>query len=161
MYNWADMILSEYRLVGQDAAEFDFRDFRGAKLERLRRGAKLTTSGSRDEALLEYTVGGDAAEPSIPSSPRLDAIDINNTSLWPSNAPSLHTMPSHTLNMVAEQEMDRNEDPAEKYWEIHQGREVNQGFPLGWPWPSLFEESGTSVYQTGDPATFWSQLQWV
>ncbi|KAJ5818358.1 hypothetical protein N7474_003949 [Penicillium riverlandense] len=153
------MIYSEYRLVGQDAAEFDFRDFRGAKLERLRRGAKLTTSGSRDEALLEYTEGGDAAEPSMPSSPRLDAIDVDNTSLWPSNAPSLHTIPSHALNMVAEQNVDGNGDPAEKYWEVHQGRQVEQEFPLDCPWPWLFEESGTSVYQTGDPVTFWSQLQ--
>lgn len=158
MYDLAHMIQSEYRLIGQDAAEYDFRDFRWAKLERLRRGAKSTTSGSRDEALLEYTAGGDAAEPSMPSSPRLDAIDINNASLWPSNALSFHTMPSHSLDMIAEQNVDGSGDPAEKYWD-HHGSHNDQAFPLDWPWPWLFEESGTSVYQTGDPATFWSQLQ--
>ncbi|KAH8810671.1 hypothetical protein F5884DRAFT_780061 [Xylogone sp. PMI_703] len=68
---------SEYRLVGQDAAEYDFRDFRWAKLERLRRGARLSTNAAHDEALLEYKVGGETASPSAAPSPRLDAMDVH------------------------------------------------------------------------------------
>lgn len=118
----------------------------------------MTMNGSRDEALLEYTVGGDAAEPSMPSSPRLDATEINNNSLWPSNASSFDTMPSQVLNMAVDQNGINIEDTAEQYSSFHH-RDLEQESPLDWPWPWLFEETGASVYQTGDPAIFWSQLQ--
>ncbi|KAL4922077.1 hypothetical protein BDW62DRAFT_217909, partial [Aspergillus aurantiobrunneus] len=54
------VIHSKHPLVGQDDAEFDFRDFRGAKLERLNKRARppaddtITTTG--DEVLLDDSI---------------------------------------------------------------------------------------------------------
>lgn len=62
--DWAGYIISEYRILGQETAELDFREFRWAKMERLRRGAKYSANTNRDEDLLEYNVGRDTAAPS-------------------------------------------------------------------------------------------------
>ncbi|KAK7222803.1 hypothetical protein V2G26_010806 [Clonostachys chloroleuca] len=62
---------SEYRILCQETAELDFREFRWAKIERLRRGAKYSANTNRDEDLLEYNVGGDTATPSAAPSPKL------------------------------------------------------------------------------------------
>ncbi|KAL1406150.1 hypothetical protein Q8F55_007834 [Vanrija albida] len=47
---------AEYRMVGTDEAEFNFRDFRFAKMERQRRGVAdpRSTSALQPESLLEY-----------------------------------------------------------------------------------------------------------
>ncbi|CAI6039471.1 unnamed protein product, partial [Clonostachys chloroleuca] len=62
--DWAGYIISEYRILGQETAELDFREFRWAKIERLRRGAKYSANTNRDEDLREYNVGRDTAAPS-------------------------------------------------------------------------------------------------
>ncbi|KAL1862597.1 hypothetical protein VTK73DRAFT_6733, partial [Phialemonium thermophilum] len=72
-----DAFYSEYRLVGQDAAEYDFRDFRWAKLERLKRSVRPTDDMVRDESLLECR-GDDSAAMSTAPSPRLDAADVRS-----------------------------------------------------------------------------------
>ncbi|KAF3395488.1 hypothetical protein DPV78_009190 [Talaromyces pinophilus] len=88
--------LNEYHhLVGQETDEYDFRDFRWAKLERLRRAPWIAANATHDEALLEDKSGGvetavtqDGYDSRIPSpSPRLDAMYVENNPLsYASNA---------------------------------------------------------------------------
>lgn len=145
--------------MGQDAAEYDFRDFRWAKLERLRRGARPAVNMARDEALLEYNVGEETAAPSEVSSPRLDAIDVNNAWRQPSaTTPSVSSVPSNTIEMSESQsiggvDMAQNEQP----WGFTQSEDRNQIFPMDWSW--LLGESSHPGFQTGDPTVFWNQLQ--
>lgn len=150
---------SEYRLVGQDAAEYDFSDFRWAKLERLRRGAKSSAIANRNEALLEHSVGGEAVGQFATSSPRLDALDMTDTLTWPSNTPPLHVTSSHSIMTSNVPDVAGVEEIStlQQYLESEQQLNSDQGFSLDWPW--LSEESESTVYQTGDPVDFWSQLQ--
>lgn len=82
--------LNEYHhLVGQETDEFDFRDFRWAKLERLRRAPWIAANAAHDEALLEDKSGGvdsvatqDGYDSRVHSpSPRLDAMYIESNPL--------------------------------------------------------------------------------
>lgn len=134
------IITSEYRLVGQDPAEYDFRDFRWAKLERLRRqGIKSSVNGARDESLLEYGVNEEIVATPWTSSPRLDALDVNV---------SLTSASSERFDSAESGEGSQNTRNTED--------NSDQDLLLGWPW--LLEDSSSLVYQTGDPVTFWSQL---
>ncbi|KAH8880769.1 hypothetical protein GQ53DRAFT_703263, partial [Thozetella sp. PMI_491] len=63
-------------LERQDAAEYDFVDFRWAKLERIRQGGRSSPPLTRDEALLEFQGDTEEALDSTTSSPRLDAQDV-------------------------------------------------------------------------------------
>lgn len=156
-----NLVRSEYRLVGQDAAEYDFRDFRWAKLERLRRGARSAVNMARDEALLEYKVGGETAAPSAVSSPRLDAMDVSNAIARPSATQSLPSAPSSALDLPEAQSINGIglAQTAQAWEELAEPENVNQEFPLDWSW--LLGESGHLGSQTGDPMTFWSQLQQI
>lgn len=101
--------------------------------------------------LLEYRIDGDTATHTVAPSPRLDAIDVNSALGW---SPTGQTVPSTTSHML----------------DLREGNGLTAGSPeltrseyglmdepsLDWPW--LLDESGPSVYQTGDPETFWSQL---
>lgn len=156
-----DAFRSEYRLVGQEDAEYDFRDFRWAKLERLRRGARSSVSMARDEALLEYKVGAETAAPTAISSPRLDAMDVRRGPDRPSETLSIpaaeyESLESHSRPAVVMDEMAQ--DP-----QLFGGPDVfdnlNQDFPLDWTW--LLGESGPPGRQSGDPAIFWNQLQQI
>ena len=66
----------DYRLVGQEGAEYDFRDFRWAKLERVSRDVNSSTTMPRDEVLLEsranVEIQGQVATPA----PRLDRTEV-------------------------------------------------------------------------------------
>lgn len=150
---------SEYRLVGQDVAEYDFRDFRWAKLERLRRGARSSTNAARDEALLEYKVRGETATPSAPPSPRLDAMDVRNTLARPSAAPLQPPEPSNNLEFPELQRPDENifTHTLQPWWGLSEPENANQVFTHDWSW--LLDESGHPGYQNGDPTQFWSQLE--
>lgn len=151
---------SEYRLIGQDAAEYDFRDFRWAKLERLRRGARSSTSMARDEALLEYKVGGETAAPSAAPSPRLDAVDINSTFAQPAVVTkSLTFLPSSGLDLRAEESIEAVDlaQTDQPWLGLAEPESDSQLQSLDWSW--LLGESGYPGYQTGDPNIFWSQLQ--
>ncbi|OOQ81716.1 hypothetical protein PEBR_42865 [Penicillium brasilianum] len=143
---------SGYRLVGQDLAEFDFRDFRWAKVERIRRGAPSAATGGGDEVLLEYRVDGDTAAHTVAPSPRLDAIDVNSALGWSPLVQSAPSAVSHTMGLSEGPRLDDHglESTRSEYGLLDEPS-------LDWPW--LLEESGLSVYQTGDPETFWSQLE--
>lgn len=61
---------AEYRMVGTDEAEFNFRDFRFAKMERQRRGVAdpHSTQSMQPESLLEYPDADTVS--ALPQSPR-------------------------------------------------------------------------------------------
>jgi hypothetical protein len=64
------MVWREYPFVGQDVAEYDFRDFRWQKQERYRRTGRLTMTAA--DALVDLGIGTGAitAPSSRPTSPR-------------------------------------------------------------------------------------------
>ncbi|KAI1459665.1 hypothetical protein F4805DRAFT_455463 [Annulohypoxylon moriforme] len=150
--------LSEYQLVGQDPAEYDFRDFRWAKLERIRRGAWPSTNIACDEALLEYKVSGETAAPSAVSSPRLDAMDVHNVLTRPSATQSPAPIPSDLQNLpqVHSAHEVGSARTAQPWWGLAEPQNANSVLPLDWSW--LLGESEHPGNQTGDPTTFWSQL---
>ncbi|KAJ5648789.1 hypothetical protein N7490_005161 [Penicillium lividum] len=156
-----DKFFSEYRIVGQDAAEYEFRDFRWAKLERLFRGAKSSVHSNSDEALLEYRTGAEAVVPLSASSPQLDAMDVK-ISLPPSAAAGSHPTPLDIWSPPVLQNINASgvDHTLGSFWGV--GETDAQIYPhpdhsLDWTW--LLEESGHSGYQYGDPTAFWSQLQ--
>jgi hypothetical protein len=148
---------SEYRMVGQDPAEYDFRDFRSAKLERVRRGAGLSTHAAHDEALLEYRTSREASPPSSASSPRLDALDIRNAlAHHPTQAPPFAT--SDAINVpettpLAGEEMQLVEQP---FWGFAQSGNPDEAFSLDCSW--LLDESELPWQQPGDLTRSFSQL---
>jgi hypothetical protein len=160
--NCAGDNISEYRILGQDTAELDFREFRWAKIERLRRGAKYSANTNRDEDLLEYNVGGDTAAPSAAPSPKLDAIDVSSSMRRSSAAPvpAFTGLPSTSHDVSEPHPMDPSAvaqvDPK---WTIppNMSTENGQAFPLDWAW--LLEQPGHQWDETGDPTFFWNQLQ--
>ncbi|ETI27801.1 hypothetical protein G647_00250 [Cladophialophora carrionii CBS 160.54] len=133
----------EYRLVGKDAAEYDFRDFRWAKLERLRRGARSSTNIARDEALLEYSVDTETAPPSAAASPRLDAMDVRNAlPRLPATQTLQSSAPSDALNLP---EIQGIQGPGmapspQPWWGLAEPENVDQVFSLDWSW--FLDESG-------------------
>ncbi|KAJ5692592.1 hypothetical protein N7462_002015 [Penicillium macrosclerotiorum] len=147
---------SEYRLVGQDPAEYDFRDFRWAKLERIRRGARTVANNEgRNEALLEYQVDGEVTDQLVAPSPRLDAMDVNSAVNISCSSVS---QSSHGLGLsLSTGASGSSNNTAMSAWHSPGPESQGQEFSFDWLW--LLEESGQSIYQTGDPVTFWSQLQ--
>ncbi|CAH0057908.1 unnamed protein product, partial [Clonostachys solani] len=152
----------EYQILGQETAELDFREFRWAKIERLRRGAKYSANTNRDEDLLEYDVGGDTAAPSAAPSPRLDAIDVSSSMRRSSAAPlpPFTSLPSTSHDVPEPHPMDPSAvaqvDPKWAF-PANMSTENGQAFPLDWSW--LLEEPGHQWDETGDPTFFWNQLQ--
>lgn len=140
--------------MGQDAAEYDFRDFRWAKLERLQQGASSTANMARDEALLEYKVSGETAAPSASSSPVLDAMNVNNSITRhsaPQSIPDRFDLPeTQCINDIV------MGGTAQPWWGLTDSESIDQSFMLDWS--GLLGESGHPAYQTGDPTMFWSQL---
>ncbi|CAK7199499.1 hypothetical protein SEUCBS139899_002179 [Sporothrix eucalyptigena] len=150
-----DAFYSEYRLVGQEPAEYDFRDFRWAKLERLKRLNAGDTAGSErmvhDEALLEYN--GDNADnnsstdtAAAPFQGPMEATSVptivHSVPPAPDNAVQVSAVPPNSLSLgTAPVNVD--------------------AFALDWAW--LMDEAGgtASVYQTGDPTLFWNQLEQI
>lgn len=120
-------------------------------MERIRRGARSAAIGGGDEVLLEYRVDGDTSAHTVAPSPRLDAIDVNSEFGW---SPTVHSAPSaasHALGLPEGHGMDAGGiDSSREYGLMDEPS-------LDLPW--LLEESGPYVYQTGDPETFWSQLE--
>ncbi|KIW29061.1 hypothetical protein, variant [Cladophialophora immunda] len=155
---------SEYRLVGQDAAEYDFRDFRWAKLERIRRGAESSsTNAARDEALLEYKVGEETtAPPSAAPSPRLDAMDVRNA-LRPPSSSTTTTATAQPLPYAeqANAPLDLSEAQgveagdithiAQPWWGLAQPENADQAFSLDYSW--LLDDSGLPWSQNSGDLT--------
>ena len=124
-------------------------------MERLRRGARTSANVERDEALLEYKVGGETAATSAESSPRLDAMDIDNSDARNATVQSLSAMTPTALELPEAESMNiPNIGPNVDLAEVEVDSQV---FPLDWSW--LLGESGYPGSQTGDPTMFWSQLQ--
>ncbi|KAF5009432.1 hypothetical protein FDECE_4364 [Fusarium decemcellulare] len=149
---------SEHQLVGQDAAEYDFRDFRWAKVERLRRGASSTANMARDEALLEYKEGEETTVPSAMPSPRLDAMDVSHSLGRPSASDPIPADPSPSMDLPDAPNIngDGFEEMAQSRWGFLDTDSANQAFPMDWSW-LLGGESTYPTYQTGDQ-TFWNHM---
>ncbi|KAF4467002.1 Transcription factor [Fusarium albosuccineum] len=149
---------SGHQLVGQDAAEYDFRDFRWAKVGRLRRGASSTANMARDEALLEYKEGEETAVPSAMPSPRLDAMDVSHSLGRPSASDSIPADPSQSMDLRDAPNMsgDGFEEMAQSRWGFLDTDNANHAFPMDWSW-LLGGESTYPTYQTGDQ-TFWNHM---
>ncbi|KAL2681418.1 hypothetical protein Neosp_009029 [[Neocosmospora] mangrovei] len=141
-----DAFRSEHQLVGQDVAEYDFRDFRWAKVERLRRGASSTVNMARDEALLEYREGEEIALTSGMPSPRLDAMDVSQSLNRESvSNPTSTSLPGLTaLPEIQSMGGDGFEEMAQSRWGLLEIDNSNQGMPLDWVWLL----GGESTYQT-------------
>lgn len=133
---------SEYRLIGQEMAEYDFRDFRMAKLERLKRGAKPPdgndTSMAKDEALLEYNLDNNNSEDASVLAENTTGA-VNDQTDMPA-APASQITPS--------------------WWGMaDQNQPVSDGLHVDLSW--LLDESGYTEYQTGDPTIFWNQVNYI
>jgi hypothetical protein len=102
--------------------------------------------------LLEYRVDGDTAAHTVALSPRLDAIDVNSSLGW---SPAVHSAPSSASNALGL--FEGHGLDAGGVESTRSGYGLMDEPSLDWPW--LLEDSGPSVYQTGDPETFWSQLE--
>lgn len=156
----ANATSSEYRLVGLDDAEYDFRDFRWAKLERLRRSAGSSADAARDEALLEYNERTLSGAPSRTQSPLLDAMEVNDAFINESTGASSGTAaPQHDTDALNAPVMEGEligdtVQPTLGFGMESMGPEQTSFFD--WPW--LLDESGQSTFQTGDPDMFWNQI---
>ncbi|KAJ8124794.1 hypothetical protein O1611_g8847 [Lasiodiplodia mahajangana] len=146
---------SEHQQLGEDAAEYDFRDFRWAKLERRRRSLKPpNTRLAGDESLLELKSDGDTGAPSAIPSPRLDAMDVNvalappsNTQTQPSTTPTQPCPPLQSLSFV-ETEIDLTQI-SRSWLQPNDLQNSNDVFSLDWAsW--LLERGGHSEYASGD-----------
>ncbi|KAL1851673.1 hypothetical protein Daus18300_012482 [Diaporthe australafricana] len=141
----------EYRLVGQDAAEYDFRKFSWAKLERASRDANAPASMPRDEVLLECQAK-EATAAELP--PRRDARDITTSAsqpqiLQPSYSSSLDTLYNQGTSIGNELALGYEFQPL---LEQVTSQNLAQEFSLDWStW--LFDGSGTS-WPTSSSATF-------
>ena len=114
---------------------------------------------ARDEALLEYKVDAETVAPSTVSSPRLDAMDVCNAMTRRSAVQSLGSLPSDVLRLADAQSISEvgPTHTGQPWWGLSEPENPNQEFGLDWSW--LSGELGPIEYQTGDPTTFWSQLQ--
>ncbi|KAM0420348.1 hypothetical protein ACHAPT_011890 [Fusarium lateritium] len=142
----SEFVRQLHQLVGQDAAEYDFRDFRWAKVERLRRGASSTANMARDEALLEFKEGGETNVPSAVPSPRLDAMDVNHSVNQASASHPTATGLSELANLPEMQSMggENFEEMVQSRWGPGEMDNAHQGLPLDWLWLL----GGESTYQT-------------
>ena len=96
----------DHNRVGKDVAEYDFRDFQKARLERLDHLARTSsyhvTHPAPDEVLLDDSIGRETPEmPSAPS-PRLDALDIRNNSAVQVPPTGLHSDPNLSTGVNVE-----------------------------------------------------------
>ncbi|KAM0812788.1 putative Transcription factor domain-containing protein [Seiridium cardinale] len=144
----------DYRLVGQEGAEYDFRDFRWAKLERVSRDAITSATMPGDEVLLESQTGVVAGcHLEIPT-PRFDAREIPGSGAPP---PMLHSHDSNDLDTLYGQRTSisnefRVESEFQPLLEQVISENVAQEFSLDWStW--LFDGSGTP-WPTGNSAMF-------
>lgn len=121
----------EYQVVGQDEAEFDFRDFRWAKLERQEKARQPPAGLAGDATLLESQMDGQVT--SIPS---------GSTRVADSSQDSAKPYPTPAIPVV---------DPLLQAMAPSDG--LNQ---VDFSW--LLSEAGSFGAQTGDPAEFWKQI---
>ncbi|ETS85090.1 hypothetical protein PFICI_03115 [Pestalotiopsis fici W106-1] len=140
----------DYRLVGQDGAEYDFREFRWAKLERVSRDVKTSTTMPRDEVLLESRADVEENNHVSTSAPLIES-GTSSSAAEASPALMLQSQNYDGLNTL-------NQGPsisAEQYqpWlEQVIAENLAQEFSLDWStW--LFDGSGTP-WPTGSSAMF-------
>ena len=104
--------------------------------------------------LLEYQIDGDTSGHTVAASPRLDAIDVNGGLGWPPTGHPVPSAASHDLGLSGGRDLGAGciDSTRPEYGLMDEPS-------LDWPW--FLDESGPSVYQTGDPETFWSQLEQI
>lgn len=156
---YANWCLSEYQLVGQEATEYNFHDFRWARLERLRRGTASSANVALDESLLEYNPGGETVVSSRAASPRLEVLDVNHALLKTSSQQPPQSLASINTSQASQQLTSNRMEQADEtlpYQWLSENDAAAQS--LLFDWPQLLGESGHLEQQTGDPTTFWNQL---
>lgn len=146
---------SQYQLAGRDDAEYDFRDFRWAKLERLRRGGWSSANISRDEALLEDGLGDDIDARSAMPSPKLDAMDVNRS--LPEIVEATPIMIATEPSGAATEPMDvqGNSLPSAQsptMWSFPDLDNAEPVLPMDWPW--LLAEPSPFGYLARDSTLF-------
>jgi hypothetical protein len=159
-------LTSEYQFVGQDPTEYDFRDFRMAKLERLRRSGGSIATANRDETLLEFRPADETAAPSSAPSPHLDAMDVSRVLTQPAMIGSTPSMPTAEESATPgmgftdprgfQDMVIPHSSAVHALWGLMEPEASEQVFPLDWS--LLLGESELPGYQTGNPNMFWDQL---
>ncbi|KAL4783593.1 hypothetical protein BJX76DRAFT_357856 [Aspergillus varians] len=134
-------IRSKHPLVGQDAAEFNFRDFQGAKLERLsnrtRPSGDDTISATTDEVLLEDSIrnreltGSPAASPGPVASEASNLPAQSAESQRPCTSPDAPG-PSAEINMP---EYALFQDDQQWSQLVEPGNTDHLFSSLNWMWP--------------------------
>lgn len=124
----------EYQVVGQDEEEFDFRDFRWAKLERQERASRPPAGAAGDATLLESRSEefGPAVQLKSSSASNAQQVIGNVAGVSQVSFPGAQNVLSPVLG--AADQLDQ----------------------VDFSW--LLSEAGTFAEQTGDPAEFWKQL---
>lgn len=137
----ANLCPSEYRLLDKDAAEYDFRDFRWARLERVRRGAKAPGNGTGDELLFEFDAG-DSLAPST-AQPALDAMDVDGA-LQGRATTKEATSDQMSLEPGGQMEGGTSDSASD--------------LEMPWDWSWILGEFGLPRDQTGEPQQFWDYV---
>ncbi|KAL4875675.1 hypothetical protein BJY04DRAFT_232283 [Aspergillus karnatakaensis] len=129
-------------LVCHDPAEYDFRDFRGAKLERLsKQMGRANIPPTDDEILLEDPSNKDSIDPSTPLPRRLDAIDVNALSANSLNSNA--EVPGSSILSDAPRNLNRGDHgltgDGQQWKDLIEPDNADHVFSsLNWIWP--FEE---------------------
>ncbi|KAL3476664.1 hypothetical protein BJX99DRAFT_258211 [Aspergillus californicus] len=126
------VIQSKHPLVGQDIAEYDFRDHRGAKLERLsqRRGVpgEQSISEAHDEVLLDDSVVKDPPGPST-------SLRVNDLLLTPPTTRAPHSASAGAPDSTDFSEYDLGLD-GQRWTELIEPDNTDHLFSsLNWLWP--------------------------
>ncbi|CAK7204036.1 hypothetical protein SEUCBS139899_006787 [Sporothrix eucalyptigena] len=163
-----DAFSSEYRVVGQGTAEYDFQDFHRARLERLQRGVRPPTDDrssnsvlvvANDKLLLEYNVDAPhdvpenlTSDPATGTQAAPQAQDTPMSGLPP--MPDLSVLPTLSTGLVPQ---------PQTWWstagDSNQTTHDNDPFALDLTW--LMDESGYTGHEMGDPTVFWNQLDLI
>ncbi|KAJ3577907.1 hypothetical protein NPX13_g2656 [Xylaria arbuscula] len=137
---------SERQQFGEDAAEYDFRDFRWARRERQRR-AVVNTPLAGDETLLELKADGEVTAPSAIPSPRLDAMDVNAALTQPPPVPMRPPLLPESLSFSGQGSILTT--PQNSWLRPHGTQDANDLFTLDWA-SRMLGGAGSFEFENGD-----------
>lgn len=147
-------INSKHPLVGQDAAEFDFRDMRGAKLERLskrnRTASDTAINATHDEVLLDDSLSQGTSSRST-ASPQTAALGVNSPQTdVPENRHSTRETPSAPSIQMGDYGIFQD---GQQWRELVEPGNTDHLFSsLSWLWP--FDEWSDQIAPPTGPPGF-------